>query len=182
MKSLFTKHLYEFGIFRLDTGEGVLYANDKPVKLTPKAVQTLSLLIEHSGHLVDKEEFFEKIWANTFVGDAVLCFNISELRKTLVQYEGETKYIETVPRRGYRFVPEVHEINDAENEEIIVEQHQIKIVLPEESEEISSETTPSKKVIELPPEKKLLPFALAAMLILLVILSLGAAFFYFRGN
>ena len=112
MKSFPVKYLYEFGRFRLDARESVFYANGKIVKLTPKALQTLILLVERSGHIVEKEEFFATVWADTFVEDAVLSFNISQLRKMLAGFDGKTKFIETVPRRGFRFTADVREIDE----------------------------------------------------------------------
>lgn len=102
--------VYDFGHFRLLAGEGVLYCGGKPVALTPKGFEVLRLLVENSGHVVEKREFMKTVWPDAIVEDANLAQTIFTLRKTL----GEThrdhqshEYIETIPRRGYRFVAPV---------------------------------------------------------------------------
>jgi DNA-binding winged helix-turn-helix (wHTH) protein len=97
------KQLYEFGPFRLDTEERQLLREEKPVPLTPKAYQTLRILVENSGELVAKEELMRQVWPDAFVEEGGLTRNISALRKALSDGRGEP-YIQTVPRRGYRFV------------------------------------------------------------------------------
>src|SRR5579863_2556221 len=102
--------IYEFGPFRLDPTERVLSRAGRPISLTPKAFDVLLLLLRSSGRLVKKSEFMTSAWANSFVEESNLTVTISMLRKIL---EGEThdrKYIETVSKRGYRFVAQVGEI------------------------------------------------------------------------
>jgi Tol biopolymer transport system component/DNA-binding winged helix-turn-helix (wHTH) protein len=97
---------FEFGRFRLDTAEHMLSRDGSRLPLTPKVYDVLTLLIENAGHLVEKERLLEEVWPNTFVEEGALTRSISVLRKTL----GETaadKYIETVPKRGYRFIAPV---------------------------------------------------------------------------
>ena len=99
---------YEFGPFRLDLSEVRLTRQGKPVPLTPKAFELLRVLVEHHGHLVDKETLVAAVWPDNFVEEGALNRNISVVRKAL----GETleqRYIETVPKRGYRFVAPVVE-------------------------------------------------------------------------
>jgi DNA-binding winged helix-turn-helix (wHTH) protein len=100
-------HFYEFGPFRLDTDERLLLRDGRPLALTPKAYETLLLLVEHSGRTLTKDELMRAIWPDTFVEEANLAHNISLLRKALGESPGEQHYIQTVPRRGYRFVAEV---------------------------------------------------------------------------
>src|SRR6185369_11152454 len=100
------KHFFEFGAFRLDASERLLLHQGETVSLTPKAFDMLLTLVENSGHLVEKSELMRKLWPNSFVEEGSLAQNVSLLRKAL----GETvsqKFIETVPRRGYRFVATV---------------------------------------------------------------------------
>jgi TolB-like protein/DNA-binding winged helix-turn-helix (wHTH) protein/Flp pilus assembly protein TadD len=99
--------IYEFDHFRIDADEGLLWRNGEVVPLTPKAFEMLVLLAEHNGHLIKKEELMERVWPDTFVEEANLTNNISLLRKVLQGEGGEQHYIETVPRRGYRFVANV---------------------------------------------------------------------------
>jgi TolB-like protein len=100
---------YQFGEFILDiTGYKLMY-NGKPVPLTPKAFDTLVMLVQMRGHLVEKEELIRKLWPDTYVGDTALAQNIFTLRKALGEGTRTRKYIETVPKRGYRFVASVIE-------------------------------------------------------------------------
>jgi DNA-binding winged helix-turn-helix (wHTH) protein len=100
------KRLYEFGPFLLDTEERQLLRDGNPVPLTPKAYETLRILIENSGELVAKEELMRRVWPDAFVEEGGLTRNISALRKALFGGGGEP-YIQTVPRRGYRFATKV---------------------------------------------------------------------------
>ena len=95
---------YEFGPFRVDVREGLLRRGGEPVSLTPKAFETLVVLLENRGRLVSKDALLKRVWPDTFVEDSNLTFNISTLRKALGQGSQSERYIETVPRRGYRFV------------------------------------------------------------------------------
>ena len=95
---------YEFGPFRVDAEEHTLLQDGRPVPLTPKAFDTLLLLVQNAGRLLDKEAMMERLWPGTFVEEANLANNISLLRKAL----GDSgNLIQTVPRRGYRFIGEV---------------------------------------------------------------------------
>ncbi len=103
------RHLYEFGPFRLDVTERQLFRNGRPVSLTPKAYETLLLLVERSGRVLTKDELMRAIWPDTFVEEANLAHNISLLRKALGETPDEQQYIQTIPRRGYRFIAEVRQ-------------------------------------------------------------------------
>jgi DNA-binding winged helix-turn-helix (wHTH) protein/TolB-like protein/Tfp pilus assembly protein PilF len=97
-------HSYEFGRFRLKTAERVLLREGELVPLTPKVFDILVMLVEHGGQVVAKDDLMKKVWPNTFVEEGNLTQNISLLRKALGESPGGTQFIETVPRRGYRFV------------------------------------------------------------------------------
>ena len=101
---------YRFGEFLADRTERVLFRNGEPVILTAKAFETLLALLERHGHVVTKCELMDRVWPETHVDENNLAQNISILRKTL-ESPG-LKYIETVPRRGYRFIGEVLEVDD----------------------------------------------------------------------
>ena len=103
------RHFYEFGPFRLDASERVLLRDGRPVRLTPKEFETLLALVRGAGRVIRKEELLKEIWPDTFVGEATLAQNVFTLRKALGEAEGGAPYIETVPRRGYRFAVEVTE-------------------------------------------------------------------------
>ena len=100
---------YEFGAFQLIPAEHQLLHQGVPVPLPPKAFETLVVLVEKSGHLVEKEELMRTLWPDSFVEEANLTHHIWTLRKALGEGENGTRYIETVPRRGYRFVADVRQ-------------------------------------------------------------------------
>jgi TolB-like protein/DNA-binding winged helix-turn-helix (wHTH) protein/Tfp pilus assembly protein PilF len=101
------KRFYEFGPFRLDAREFVLLRDGQNIALTPKVFETLLVLVENSGHIVDKNEFYKRVWQDAFVEETNLTKNISILRKILGEDDPEIFFIETVPKRGYRFVAPV---------------------------------------------------------------------------
>lgn len=101
-------HIYEFGSYRLDTGEHLLLRDGQVVLLQPKVFDLLRVLVERHGHLLEKEELMALVWPDTVVEEANLANNISILRKVLGE-NGE-RFIETVPKRGYRFVAPVNQI------------------------------------------------------------------------
>lgn len=107
-------HLYEFGSFRLSLTDRILVRDGELVPLTPKAFETLLVLVQNSGHVVEKEELLKTVWPDTFVEEATLAQNIFTLRKALGKGEKDgPTYIETVPKRGYRFVAQVKELHPA---------------------------------------------------------------------
>jgi len=103
------KRFYEFGTFRLDVDEYLLLRDDQPVPLQPKTFDTLVALVEKSGHVVSKEELQQRIWPDSFVEEVNLAVNISNLRKILGPTKSGGQYIETVPKRGYKFAVPVKE-------------------------------------------------------------------------
>jgi TolB-like protein/DNA-binding winged helix-turn-helix (wHTH) protein/Flp pilus assembly protein TadD len=105
---------YEFGPFRLDPAEHTLLRGDQVVALTPKAFETLALLVRSGGHLVRKEELLERVWRDTIVEEGNLNVIIHTLRKALGDEPRESKYIETVAKCGYRFVAEVRKAGELE--------------------------------------------------------------------
>lgn len=102
-----TAELYEFGPFRLEPAERKLSCNNEPVVLTPKAFDTLLLLVRNSGHLLEKDDLIRMLWPDSFVEEGNLSNNIFVLRKALGE---DPQYIETIPRRGYRFVGAVRQL------------------------------------------------------------------------
>ena len=104
-----SKRFYLFGLFRLDVTERLLFGQQGIVALTPKAFDTLLILVENSGHVLSKNELMEKVWPDSFVEENNLAQNISMLRKALGEGTSGGKMIETIPKRGYRFVADVRE-------------------------------------------------------------------------
>src|SRR5262245_11964791 len=103
-------HWYAFGSFRIDPSERVLRNNGEIVPLTPKVFQTLLVLVESAGRVVQKQEFLDRIWPGVFVEESNLNVNVSILRKALGDDSRTHRYIETVPKRGYRFVASVQKL------------------------------------------------------------------------
>jgi DNA-binding winged helix-turn-helix (wHTH) protein/TolB-like protein/Tfp pilus assembly protein PilF len=101
-------HFYEFEDFRLDAARGVLFRGERVVNITPKAIEILSHLVEKRGEAVSKEEIFARVWPDSFVEEANLSHHIFKLRKALEE-DGGAKLIETVSKRGYRFVGKLRE-------------------------------------------------------------------------
>jgi DNA-binding winged helix-turn-helix (wHTH) protein/TolB-like protein len=98
------KELYEFGPFRLDAAERRIFRGGEEIPLTAKAFDVLLVLVRSDGRTVTKEEFLSLVWAGTIVEESNLTDNISTLRQALGDDARDPKYIQTVPRRGYRFV------------------------------------------------------------------------------
>src|ERR1051325_3882473 len=96
------KRFYSFDVFRVDLVERLLFREDREIPLTPKVFDTLIVLLENSSHVLTKQELMQQVWPDSFVEENNLAQNISILRKAL----GE-QYIQTVPKRGYRFVGDV---------------------------------------------------------------------------
>jgi predicted ATPase/Tol biopolymer transport system component/DNA-binding winged helix-turn-helix (wHTH) protein len=108
--SLETKRLYEFGDFRLDLAEKVLLRDGESVPITPKVFETLRVFVEHAGRLIEKDELMQKLWQDRFVEESNLTFNVKMLRKALGDSASKPVFIETVPKRGYRFIAEVRSL------------------------------------------------------------------------
>jgi len=108
--SLSLKHTYRFDTFVLDVDEQILLRDGSMVPLTPKVFETLLLLVRHQGSVVTKQTILETLWPDVFVEESNITFNITKLRKALGDTKRPSLYIETVPRRGYRFKTEVKEV------------------------------------------------------------------------
>jgi len=107
-------HFYEFGRFRLDAAERVLLRDSEFVPLTPKVFDILLALVERGGRIVEKDELMKKVWPDTFVEEGNLTQNVSVLRKALGESSAGPQFIETIPRRGYRFVGTVRQARDGQ--------------------------------------------------------------------
>jgi Tol biopolymer transport system component/DNA-binding winged helix-turn-helix (wHTH) protein len=143
-----TTRFFEFGSFKIDTVERVLLRNDQPVILTQKVFDLLLLLVRNGGHIVGKQDLMREIWPDTFVEEGSLTQNISVLRKALAD-DGH-QYIQTVPRRGYRFVGKVNELVD----EMIVEEHTFAPLVVEEESQIAAPTPAAAPVTSDSPNWK----------------------------
>ncbi len=140
--------LYDFEGFRMDTEQGCLMRGDEVVPLTPKAFDTLLVLVKNPGKVVSKDSLLDQVWKDTFVEESTLAQNISTLRKALSKYQGGTDFIVTIPRRGYRFVADVSEIGSDE-EILVVEKRSVThIVAEQETIPDATSKTSSKKSLK----------------------------------
>jgi len=104
-----SRYFYEFGRFRLDPDQRLLLRDQEIVPLTPKVFEILLVLVQDSGQVISKDGLMKRVWPDSFVEEGNLTQNISLLRKALGEGHNGHQYIETVARRGYRFVALVHE-------------------------------------------------------------------------
>jgi pimeloyl-ACP methyl ester carboxylesterase/DNA-binding winged helix-turn-helix (wHTH) protein len=107
-----TTQAYVFGRFRVDAGKRLLFARDELVALTPKAFDTLLALVENRGTVLSKEELMRLVWADQIVEENNLAQNIHLIRKSLGEGSEGVKYIETIPKRGYRFVADIEVLTE----------------------------------------------------------------------
>src|SRR5580704_12338204 len=108
------RHLFEFGRFRLDRTERFLFQDGAAVPLSPRLFDTLLVLVENRGHVVQKNDLMQKVWNDVAVEENNLTQSISALRKILGDNVDGPKFIETIPKRGYRFVAPVKEVSEEE--------------------------------------------------------------------
>jgi DNA-binding winged helix-turn-helix (wHTH) protein/TolB-like protein len=166
-----TRCLYEFGEFTLKPDERLLLRNDQPVSLTPKAFDTLLVLVENSGHVLTKEELLQQVWPHSTVEETTLAQNVSTLRKALGK-----QFIQTIPKRGYRFTADVIEVA-ARAEPHRNNGHHHPVVPGSRAEDVTDAEPPKSEKSEKP---KLLPYQLMLALLLLVVPSALAYFIFFR--
>lgn len=103
--------VYEFADYRLMVRDRLLYCHSELVPLAPKACEVLLTLVENSGRLVSKREILDRVWADAFVEEANLTHHISTLRRAFLDQKQQPRFIETVPRRGYRFIAPVRKVS-----------------------------------------------------------------------
>jgi pimeloyl-ACP methyl ester carboxylesterase/DNA-binding winged helix-turn-helix (wHTH) protein len=137
---------FEFGPFKLDTAERVLLRDGQAVQLTPKTFETLLFLVQNRGRVLEKGEMMQSIWPDAFVEEANLAVNISSLRKILGHRADGSHYIETIPRRGYRFTASVRESSREPDEIIVRERVRTRLIVEEDDDEAAV-----KPIAGLPP-------------------------------
>ncbi len=154
------KGVDHFGEFQLDTVERSLQSGGRSVPLAPKALDVLIVLVESRGKIVEKDDLIRQVWPNTFVEDNNLAFNVSVLRKLFGESGTSPRYIETVPRRGYRFVAQVREtVPDA---------------APSENEDSVSPAPPRMETASVPGPSLLRRFRLPALALLFLAIAVAA--------
>lgn len=169
-----TRRLYEFGSFQIDTVNRLLLRDGRPIPLKPKVVDTLLVLIENRGRVLEKDELIEKLWPDSFVEEGNLTQNIYVLRKALDTSSDSESYIETVPRRGYRFAADVKELPFKESQASAIERAEIPPIDRDEQNEIR----PSPIDVALPVRKSRFPrWTVPAAAILLAVISVSVGYY-----
>lgn len=130
--------LYEFDSFCLDASERVLMREGQVVPLTPKVFETLLVLVENRGHIMSKDELMERLWPDSFVEEANLIQNISVIRRALGENIGTPRFIETIPKRGYRFIAEIRELRT--DSALMVEERTVTKLTIDPGEKSSEQT------------------------------------------
>jgi serine/threonine-protein kinase len=133
------RQIYQFDNFRLDTAERLLLRDGEPVTLPSKAFDLLLVLIESSGRLVEKDELYQRIWADQIVEESNLTVQMSAIRKALGERRNNPRYIVTVAGHGYRFIGEV--VRVSEDAEVVIETETLSRIFIEEAE-IDSNNSP----------------------------------------
>jgi DNA-binding winged helix-turn-helix (wHTH) protein/Tol biopolymer transport system component len=155
------KHLLEFGPFRMDLEERVLMRDQETITLSPKAFETLSVLVQHSERVVPKDDLMKILWPDTFVEESNLSQHIFQLRKALGDKAHDPEYIVTVPGRGYRFALKVVDLSE-DNSPLVIQSSSIQRLTVEEIE-----SSP-----QVPIARRLLGTTAAVVLVLIVLAGL----------
>ena len=128
-----SKVFYEFGPFRIDPEERQLLRGEEPVPLTPKAFETLLILVRSSERVVLKDDLMKSLWPDSFVEESNLSQNIFILRKALGETAQNARYITTVAGRGYRFAQKVREVPEGAVDLVVQSQSIQTVTLGEKS-------------------------------------------------
>jgi adenylate cyclase len=129
------RKVYEFHGFRLEEAQLRLLYQDRPVPLKPKILDLLLFLLQKRGQLIAKDELMKEIWPDAIVEENNITVSMSILRKTLGEARGDCQFIETVPRRGYRFVADVTELS---TEQMLAGHSEESLQIDREEEPIDS--------------------------------------------
>jgi TolB-like protein/DNA-binding winged helix-turn-helix (wHTH) protein/Tfp pilus assembly protein PilF len=173
--------LYEFGPFRLDPAEHVLLRDGEPVALRPKEFAVLVALVENHGHVLTKDELLKGVWSGQLVEEGNINRQISTLRRALGETSDEPRFVETIPKVGYRFVAPVQEIRD-QGADVVIERHTIARIVTEEEDVANGgvfEPSLEPKALRTSGEKEVSrsrSLALAAVVVVLVGLTLALAY------
>lgn len=144
--------LFTFSDYSMDSAERTLTRNGHPINLAPRVFDTLLLFVKNAGRILSKERMLTEVWADSFVEENNLAQNISILRKALGE-TAEFKFIETVPKFGYRFVADVTSQSGPDDEEIVLDQTFARVYLTETAPEFG-ESLPLGQLMPARPETK----------------------------
>ena len=134
--------LYQFGPFCLDAEKRVLLHDREVVPLTPKAFDTLLVLVTHQGEVLEKDKLIEMLWPDSFVEEGNLTYNISAIRKALGESPNERKYIITIPGKGYKFGADVKRTSVAQSDVVLARYTKSTLVVQEHELSRSTEDGP----------------------------------------
>ncbi len=149
------RRFYEFGPFRLDPNRHRLFRGDEVVALSPKAIQTLILLVKNRGKLLERETLMDALWPHVIVEDANLTVAVSQLRKALNQNGDNAEFIETIPRVGYRFVADICEVIEGPAPLILEERKRLQPIADNtEANETTTAPPDLQAKISLLPEQR----------------------------
>ena len=153
------RRICNFDEFSFDAEKRILWCGTETVQLAPKACELLAVLIENAPQVLSKEELMNQVWNDSFVEEANLTHHISALRKALGEDKTGRRFIETIPRKGYRFVAEVKNAANSESAEIVFNERAVMQIVEETTFETNNlplnsatlPTTLSIAPIGLPP-------------------------------
>lgn len=185
------KVLYQFGPFQVDPDRQVLLREDQPVAITPKAFETLLILVRHSREVVSKDELMKAVWPDSFVEEANLSQNIFRIRKALGGLPGDERYIVTLPGRGYRFAAQVREVV-LDGDDLIIGTRSLTQMVVEQTESAPNDTPntlpdtfPATSLDTLLPgslRKSIWKYTLSIAAVVLVPAIAAGAYFFFSGS
>ena len=162
--------VYEFGPFHMDPDKQILRRGDDLVPVTPKAFETLLVLVRRSRDVVSKEELLKEVWPNSFVEESNLSQNIFLLRKALGDTAENRQYIVTLPGRGYRFAATVRTVTE-QGEALVAQARTRTQIVIEENE---AETEQASKPLPIPQKPGAGRKFLLSLAVVVVLLALGA--------
>lgn len=172
---------FRFGKFCLDASERRLLCEDEPIQLTPKQFDLLFYFVQNAGRTTKKNDLLDAVWADTYVEETTLARNVSWLREKLAEGSDGRTLIQTVPKVGYRFTPDVS-FTDESDTTLIVEEQIVQHVLAQETITISD---PAEHAATVLSWSKVLasPRLIAASILLIAFVGSGYALYinYFGG-
>jgi DNA-binding winged helix-turn-helix (wHTH) protein len=163
------KVFYEFGPFRVDPDKQILLRENHPVPITPKAFDTLLILVRHSREVVSKDELMKAVWPEAFVEESNLSQNIFALRKALGDTPEARRYIVTLPGRGYRFTAEVRTVT--QEEDLVIQSRSRSQIVVEQTDSSPAAVLRTPAAARKVSWKYALPMAALALLAIAIAVS-----------
>src|SRR5262245_5978844 len=172
---------YEFGPFRIDRQKRVLLRGAEPIPLTPKAFDTLLVLVEVGSDMLTKDQLLREPWPDTFVEEGSLTRNISALRKALGESPQDHRYIVTIPGQGYRFVAKVTPLFGETGSLTFVERTRTSVVVTEQTDDGGTSSLEAADGVAAPASRSLRggrrPFRPVIVFVAILLIAMGATAF-----